>query len=63
MAVIDASAGFTGRGSAWLGDGSVGRERMSGVSEGDGLAGRVDEMLDLVGGLGRGGGGGGGGGG
>ena len=61
MAVIDASAGFTGRGSAWLGDGSVGR--MSGVSEGDGLAGRVDEMLDLVGGLGRGGGGGGGGGG
>ena len=60
MAVIDASAGFTGRGSAWLGDGSVGRERMSGVSEGDGLAGRVDEMLDLVGGLGRGGGGGGG---
>ena len=58
MAVIDASAGFTGRGSAWLSDGSVGRERMSGVSEG----GRVDEMLDLVGGLGRGGGGGGGGG-
>ena len=61
MAVIDASAGFTGRGSAWLGDGGgsgSGRERMSGVSEEDGLAGRVDEMLDLVGGLGRGGGGG-----
>ncbi|KAI4111818.1 MAG: hypothetical protein LQ339_000277 [Xanthoria mediterranea] len=59
MAVIDASAGLTGRGSAWLSDGSGRRERMSGVSEGDGLGGRVDEMLDLVGGLGRGGGGGG----
>lgn len=58
MAVIDASAGFTGRRSAWLGDGDSERERISGVSEGDGLAGRVDEFLDLVGGLGRGGGGG-----
>ena len=54
MAVINASAGFTGRGSAWLGDGGRERERMSGVSEGDGLGGRVDEMLGLVGRLGKG---------
>lgn len=66
LAVIDATSGFRGlgrasigeRGSGYLSDGSDGRERMSamsGVSEGDVLGGRVDEMLDLVGVMGRGG--------
>ncbi|KAL8998977.1 MAG: hypothetical protein Q9169_002083 [Polycauliona sp. 2 TL-2023] len=65
LAVIDASSGFaggafggsgsSGRGSGYLGDEGRERERerISGVSEGDGLGKRVDEMLGFVGGVGR----------